>query len=241
LIGSFLLSDDVEIRVYTSSVFGVLLCFTVRGSDSVSIYINNLKSRILSISLIVLMLSAVGCSHQIYPEVSQAPDYDYVIGAGDELTIFVWGNQELSTSVTVRPDGKFTTRLVEDIPASGRTSTQLAREIESAYSKYVKSPVVSVIVSGFVGVPSQQVRVVGEAANPLAISFNKHMTLLDLMISVGGLSEFADGNKSVLIRNYDGAQKVYSLRIEDLIKDGDISANTQMMPGDIVIIPEAWF
>jgi len=187
------------------------------------------------------MASAVGCSHQQYPEVSKAPDYDYVIGAGDQLTIFVWGNQELSTSVTVRPDGKFTTRLVEDIPASGRTSTQLAREIESAYSKYVKSPVVSIIVSGFIGVPSQQVRVVGEAANPLAIPFNKHMTLLDLMISVGGLSEFADGNKSVLIRNYGGAQKVYSLRIEDLIKDGDISANTQMMPGDIIIIPEAWF
>jgi len=215
--------------------------FTVRGSDSVSNFIDNFKAKLSIFIFSIFMASAVGCSHQQYPEVSKAPDYDYVIGAGDQLTIFVWGNQELSTSVTVRPDGKFTTRLVEDIPASGRTSTQLAREIESAYSKYVKSPVVSIIVSGFIGVPSQQVRVVGEAANPLAIPFNKHMTLLDLMISVGGLSEFADGNKSVLIRNYGGSQKVYSLRIEDLIKDGDISANTQMMPGDIIIIPEAWF
>ncbi len=191
--------------------------------------------------LSVCFLSFLGCSTHNYPEVSQAPDYEYVIGSGDSLNIFVWGNSELSTSVIVRPDGKITTRLVEDIPASGRTSTQLAREIEEAYGKYVKSPVVSVIVDTFVGVPTQQVRVVGEAANPLSIPYNKHMSLLDLMISVGGLSDFADGNGSVLIRNYSGRQEVFSLRIEDLIRDGDISANTQMMPGDIIIIPEAWF
>ncbi|MGH1374006.1 MAG: XrtA/PEP-CTERM system exopolysaccharide export protein [Cellvibrionaceae bacterium] len=172
---------------------------------------------------------------------SAAPDYDYVIGAGDNLDIFVWGNSELSASVKVRPDGKITTRLVEDIPASGRTSTQLAREIEEAYGKYVKSPVVSVIVDSFVGIPTQQVRVVGEAANPLSIPYNKHMSLLDLMISVGGLSDFADGNGSVLIRNYGGKQEIFNLRIEDLIRDGDITANTHMMPGDIIIIPEAWF
>lgn len=208
---------------------------------SISISVRSCKERLTYLLFLVFMISSVGCSVQKYPSVSQAPDYDYVIGAGDSLNIFVWGNGELSTSVTVRPDGKITTRLVEDIPASGRTSTQLAREIEQAYGKYVKSPVVSVIVDSFVGVPTQQVRVVGEAANPLSIPYNKHMSLLDLMIAVGGLSDFADGNGSVLIRNYSGQQEIFNLRIEDLIKDGDISANTHMMPGDIIIIPEAWF
>jgi len=202
------------------------------------VFLGKSVQRLIIAALFVLIS---GCSSQKYPGVSEAPDYDYVIGAGDNLEIFVWGNPELSTAVTVRPDGKITTRLVEDIPASGRTSTQLAREIETAYEKYVKSPVVSVIVDGFVGVPNQQVRVVGEAANPLAVPYNKHMSLLDLMIAVGGLSDFANGNGSVLIRRYGGEQQIFNLRIEDLIRDGDISANTHMMPGDIIIIPEAWF
>lgn len=208
---------------------------------SISISVRSFKELLTHLLFSVFIILSVGCAVQKYPDVSQAPDYDYVIGAGDSLNIFVWGNGELSTSVTVRPDGKITTRLVEDIPASGRTSTQLAREIEQAYGKYVKSPVVSVIVDSFVGVPTQQVRVVGEAANPLSIPYNKHMSLLDLMIAVGGLSDFANGNGSVLIRNYSGQQEIFNLRIEDLIKDGDISANTHMMPGDIIIIPEAWF
>jgi len=157
------------------------------------------------------------------------------------LEVFVWGNQELSTSVTVRPDGKFTTRLVEDLEASGKSSTQLARDIEEAYAKYVKNPVVTVIVKGFRGVPEQQVRVVGASVTPLSVPFRKHMTLLDLMISVGGLTEFADGNGSVVIRQHDGEQVSYKLRLEDLIREGDISANVDLLPGDIVIIPEAWF
>lgn len=193
------------------------------------------------LAIFLMIIFSFGCTTQNYPSVTTAPDYDYVIGAGDSLEVFVWGNPELSASVTVRPDGKVTTRLVEDIPASGRTSTQLAREIEEIYSKYVKNPVVTVIVGGFVGVPTQQVRVVGEAANPMSIPYNKHMSLLDLMIAVGGLSDFADGNDSVLIRTYGGDQEIYNLRIEDLIRDGNIEANTQMMPGDIIIIPEAWF
>nr|WP_273437891.1 XrtA/PEP-CTERM system exopolysaccharide export protein [Sedimenticola selenatireducens] len=170
-----------------------------------------------------------------------APDFDYIIGPGDELNIFVWGNQELTVTVTVRPDGKITTRLVEDIEASGKTPTQLARDVEAAYSEYVKNAVVTVIVDEFVGVPTQQVRVVGEAAEPLSVPFRKHMTLLDLMIQVGGLTEFADGNKSVLIRNINGEQQIYNVRLEDLVEDGDISANLALMPGDIMIIPEAWF
>ncbi|WP_260843271.1 XrtA/PEP-CTERM system exopolysaccharide export protein [Sedimenticola selenatireducens] len=194
------------------------------------------------LSLIVLL---TGCASK-YPQVTgdqvQAEqDFDYLIGPGDSLNIFVWGNTELTVTVPVRPDGKITTRLVEDIEASGKTPTQLARDVEKAYSEYVKNAVVTVIVDSFVGIPSQQVRVVGEAAEPLSVPFRKHMTLLDLMVAVGGLTEFADGNKSVLIRNQNGEQQVYNVRLEDLIKEGDISANLALMPGDIMIIPEAWF
>ncbi|WP_439136196.1 XrtA/PEP-CTERM system exopolysaccharide export protein [Pseudomaricurvus sp.] len=206
----------------------------------------SLKSTFSSFSTgfacLLLALTLAACSSQEYPEATgETPEFDYIIGAGDSLEIFVWGNQELSTTVKVRPDGKITTRLVEDIPASGRTSTQLAREIEDAYGKYVKSPVVSVIVNGFVGVPTQQVRVVGEASKPLNVPYDKNMTLLDLMIRVGGLSDFANGNETVLVRSFGGKQTIYNLRVEDLIRDGDISANTPLMPGDIIIIPEAWF
>lgn len=195
--------------------------------------------------LVVLVMLVAGCASK-YPQVTSdqlqsAQDFDYIIGPGDELNIFVWGNEELTVSVPVRPDGKITTRLVEDIQASGKTPTQLARDVEQAYSEYVKNAVVTVIVDEFVGVPDQQVRVIGEAAVPLTVPFRKHMTLLDLMIEVGGLTEFADGNKSVLIRNIDGEQQVYNVRLEDLVQDGDISANVALMPGDIMIIPEAWF
>jgi len=195
--------------------------------------------------LLAAVLVLTGCASN-YPQVTgdQAQanqEFDYVIGPGDELNIFVWGNQELTVTVPVRPDGKITTRLVEDIEASGKTPTELARDMEEAYSEYVKNAVVTVIVDEFVGVPTQQVRVVGEAGQPMSVPFRKHMTLLDLMIEVGGLTEFADGNKSVLIRNVNGEQQVYNVRLEDLIKDGDISANLALMPGDIMIIPEAWF
>lgn len=188
-----------------------------------------------------------GCSNTpTYPPVAEEerasqPDYNYVIGAGDTVQIFVWGNEELSVSVPVRPDGKITTRLVEDLEASGRTSTELAREIETIYAQYIKNPIVTVIVDNFVTVPDQQIRVVGEGANPLKVPYTKHMTLLDLMIEVGGLTDFADGNKAVLVRKFDGEQKTYGLRLDSLLKDGDISANLTMKPGDIVIIPEAWF
>ena len=171
----------------------------------------------------------------------EAPDYNYVIGPGDTMEIFVWGNPELTTSGIVRPDGKLTTRLVEDMEASGKTSTELARDIEKAYAEYVRQPVVTVIVNGFAGVPEQQVRVVGEAAKPRSVPYRQHMTLLDLMISVGGMTEFAAGNKSVLVRTENGQQRSYGLRLDDLLKDGDISANMAMMPGDIVIISESWF
>lgn len=201
----------------------------------------------LVVAMLVAAGAITGCSNTpTHPPVAEEdrasqPDYNYVIGAGDTVQIFVWGNDELSVSVPVRPDGKITTRLVEDLEASGKTSTELAREIEAIYAQYIKNPIVTVIVDNFVTVPDQQIRVVGEGANPLKVPYSKHMTLLDLMIEVGGLTDFADGNKAVLVRKFDGEQKTYGLRLDSLLKDGDISANLTMKPGDIVIIPEAWF
>ena len=194
--------------------------------------------------LLAVLLTA--CSSNPYPPVPESDknlvvDYDYVVGPGDTMEIFVWGNEELSTGGVVRPDGKLTTRLVEDLPASGRTSTELARDIEKAYSEYVRQPVVSVIVNGFVGVPEQTVRVIGEATQPTRVPYTKHMSLLDVMIAVGGMTEYAAGNKSVLVRLENGQQVSYGLRLDDLVKDGDISANMAMMPGDVLIISESWF
>jgi len=193
-----------------------------------------------------LLLAVAGCSSNPHPPVPAAVrdllvDYDYVVGPLDRVEIFVWGNPELSTSGVIRPDGKLTTRLVEDMEASGKSSTQLARDIEKAYAEFVRQPVVTVIVNGFTGVPYQQVRVVGEATSPKGIPFRKHMSLLDLMIDVGGMTKFAAGNDTVLVRYEDGKLNSYGLRLDDLIKDGDISANISLMPGDIIIIPESWF
>ena len=174
-------------------------------------------------------------------EAPRAADYTYIIGPGDTLNVFVWRNEELSTSVAVRPDGKFSTSLVEDLQASGKTPSELAREIETALAEYIRDPLVTVTVNNFVGEYYEQVRVVGEAQNPVSVPYRKNMSLLDLMISVGGLTEFAAGNRSTLVRTEGGGQQEYRVRVEDLIKDGDISANVAMQPGDIVIIPEAWF
>ena len=193
-----------------------------------------------------VVLAVTGCGSNpnmnLSPEQQAAtPDYEYLIGPGDTMEVFVWGNPDLSTNVVVKPDGKITTRLVENIEASGKTASQLARDIEKAYGQYVKSAVVSVIVNNFIGVPYQQVRVVGEAQQPLKVPYRKHMTALDAMIEVGGLTDFASGNRTVLIRNFEGKREVLELRLDDLLKDGDISANVPMYPGDIIIIPESWF
>jgi len=197
-------------------------------------------------AMAILISLCVGCAGNSYPPVPESQrnvevDYDYILGPGDSVTIFVWGNEELTSSGRVRPDGKLTTHLVEDLQASGKTSTQLARDIEAAYSEYVRQPVVSVIVSGFSGVPEQTVRVLGEATNPKRVPYKKHMTMLDLMIAVNGLTPYADGNGSVLVRMVDGKRKTYSLRLDDLVKEGDISADMALMPGDILIIAESWF
>ncbi len=172
---------------------------------------------------------------------AEVDSYKYLIGAGDVLNIFVWRNPEVSGSFVVRPDGMITTSLVEDIKVSGKTPTELARSIEEILGTYLREPIVTVTVNSFVGPFSEQIRVIGEAAEPQAINYTQHMTLLDVMIQVGGLTEFADGNDAVLVRIENGQQKQYDIMIDQLLKDGEISANIDMLPGDIIIIPEAWF
>ena len=170
-----------------------------------------------------------------------ATSYQYVIGPGDTLDVFVWGYKDLSVTVPVRPDGKITTRLVEDMLASGKTPTQLARELESQYQTYVKNPTVTVTVNKFIGAPSQQIKVVGGGAKPRTVPYVNGMTVLDVMIEVGGLNKFSSGNKAVLVRDDNSGKKQYRLRLHDLLKKGDIGANRAVQPGDILIIPESWF
>ena len=195
----------------------------------------------------VLLAVLPGCSLlNRTPEAPAAPagnsaHFKYLIGPGDTLGIFVWRNPDLSTTVPVRPDGKISFPLVEDLQASGRTTTELARDIEKTLSKYIRDPLVTVTVSGFVGEYYQEVRVVGQATKPSAVPYRKNMTLLDLMVTVGGLTDFAAGNKATLVRTIKGKQEEFRVRLDDLIRDGDISANVALAPGDILIIPEAWF
>jgi polysaccharide biosynthesis/export protein len=174
------------------------------------------------------------------PATAASSDYTYIIGAGDNLNIVVWRNPDLSMSVPVRPDGKMSAPLVEELQAQGKTPVELARDVEKRLSTYVRDPIVTVLVSGFVGPYSEQIRVVGEAARPQFLPFKQKMTLLDLMIAVGGLTDFADGNRAIIQRTSDG-NKQYSVRLKDLLKRGDLSANVEMRPGDILIIPQSLF
>ncbi len=172
---------------------------------------------------------------------AQSQDDQYVIGPGDGLEVFVWGHEDLSTEVSVRPDGNISTPLVEDMRASGRTPTQLARAIEEALSEYVRSPTVTVIVQQFAGEYAQQIRVVGQATEPMSLNYRAGMSLLDVMIEVGGLSEFASGNRARIVRRENGEEKVINVRINDLLNRGDMSQNVRMRPGDVLIIPESVF
>ncbi len=174
------------------------------------------------------------------PPTADTEGYNYIVGPGDNINIIVWRNPELSMSVPVRPDGKFSTPLVDELVAQGKHSVEIARDIEKKLEKYVRDPVVTVIVTSFVGPYDQQIRVVGEAARPQALPFKQYMTLLDVMIAVGGLTDFADGNAATILRTGDGG-KQYSVRLRDLVRRGDVSANVQMKPGDILIIPQGWF
>ncbi|HET8611853.1 MAG TPA: XrtA/PEP-CTERM system exopolysaccharide export protein [Sphingomonas sp.] len=173
----------------------------------------------------------------------EKPGEEYRIGPLDQLTIFVWRNPELGAKVQVRPDGRITTPLIADMPAVGKTPSQLADDITQALSKYVKDPLVSVMVDNFSGTYSQQVRIVGATEKPASLPYRANMTLLDAMIAVGGLSQYAAGDRAKLVR-YDkttGKQKEYPLHIARLLKHGDVSANVKLEPGDVIIIPESLF
>lgn len=173
----------------------------------------------------------------------EAPSAEYVIGPLDQLQIFVWRNPELSSEVSVRPDGRITTPLISDMPAAGKTPAMLADDLKYALGEYIKDPIVSVIVKSFQGDPKQQIRVVGASEKPAAMPYRAGMTVLDAMIAVGGLGEFAAGNRSRLVRvdRQTGRQREYKLRLSDLIKNGDVSANVQLEPGDVIIIPQSMF
>jgi len=166
---------------------------------------------------------------------------EYLIGPGDSLQVFVWRHQDLSANVQVRPDGKISTPLVEDIQAAGISPTQLARDLEAALGEYVRSPTVTVIVQGFQGEPQQQIRVVGQAATPQALQYRQGMTVLDVIIAVGGLSEVAAGNKAKIVRRVNGETREIRVRLDDLLNKGEIKENVQMLPGDVLIIPESMF
>ena len=187
-------------------------------------------------------LTLGGCASTRTPLPQEAtPAADYLIGPGDNVNIVVWRNPEVSTSVPVRPDGKITTPLVEDLQASGKTSTALARDIEKALAKFIQQPVVTVIVTGFVGTYGEQIRVIGQAAKPQALPYRVDMSLMDVLIAVGGVTEFASGNRASVLRTVDGKPQKLNVRLDDLIKDGDISANMPMRPGDVLVIPESFF
>lgn len=187
-----------------------------------------------------------GCANDpVYPPApaksSGATDWYYLLGPGDTVSVFVWGNPEVSGSFPIRPDGKMTMNLAEDVPASGKTPSQLARDIEKILARYIQDPIVTVIVSGGVGPYSQQIRVLGQAAKPQALNYRENMSLVDVMIAVGGITEFAAGNRASILRVVDGKPQQYGVRLEDLVKGGDVSANVDMRPGDVLIIPESWF
>ncbi len=196
-----------------------------------------------SLICVITAIGLAGCASSNLPPApakAAVPTYTYQIGPGDSLNINVWRHPELSTTVPVRPDGKFSTPLVEDIVALGKTPADLAREIEGRLVKYVREPSVTVSVSSFVGNASEQVRVVGQAAKPAAINYKQGMTLLDVMIMVGGITENAAGNRATLIRQTEN-NKQYNVRLRDLLKGGDVSANVEVLPGDVILIPESYF
>ena len=197
-----------------------------------------------ALSLVVAILAlfvAIGYGASVQAAPAITTDTDYLIGPGDSVQIFVWHNADLTASVTVRPDGKVSIPLVEDIPCAGRTPTQLAREIEERLKKYVQDPTVTVIMGGFTGLPQQQVRIIGEATAPKTLHYRENMSILDAMIESGGLSMFASGNRTKLVRTVNGQQTTTILRLTDLLEDGDLTVNIPLQPGDIIIIPQSFF
>ena len=215
----------------------------LRCMQGMNAMMTKLTKHLVAAGAAACMLILAGCATPPPPSTAaMAPiNPDYLVGPGDSVNIIVWRNPEVSMTVPVRPDGKITTPLVEDLPAAGKTSTQLARDIEGALAKFIQQPVVTVIVTNFIGNFTDQIRVIGQAARPQALPYRREMSVMDVVIAVGGVTEFASGNKASIIRTVDGKQEKLPVRLDDLIKDGDISANIMMRPGDILVIPESFF
>jgi polysaccharide biosynthesis/export protein len=203
-------------------------------------------AKFLWVGIAAVVLAACSASTGLPPapetiQSSATGAADYRVGPLDTVQVFVWNAPEFSVTVPVRPDGKISTPLIQDLQAAGKTPSQLGDEIEQRLRQYMQDPVVTVIVSNFSGPFDQQIRVVGEATEPRAIPYRANMTLLDVMIEVGGLTDFAAGNRAVIVRRAGEQQQTYNARLDDLLKEGDISANVPVMPGDVVIIPQSWF
>jgi len=198
-------------------------------------------------AILAAMFALTGCAVNQAPtdvpgaQISEQNFPDYVIGPYDQLQIFVWRAPELSSNVAVRPDGRISTPLVEDMVAAGKSPAVLAKDIERSLSNFVRSPEVTVIVASFSSTVDQQIRVLGEAGRPAAIPYQVGMTTLDVMIAVGGLTEFAAGNRAKLIRGRGEDKQVYRVRLNDLLRHGDVSADVPMQPGDVILIPESIF
>jgi polysaccharide export outer membrane protein len=221
----------------------------------------NLLRYLSHFTLLIVIMALSGCSNNtvLDPDQVKVPlDYTYTIGAGDKLGVFVWGNDELSTSVHVRPDGKMSSPLVNDLTASGKTPFELGRDIEKVLAKFIRDPVVSIVVTDFVGSLDKQIRVIGQIRNDdqqseqdgnvsmreneaVSIPYKINMTMLDLLVEIGGISSYAAGNRTKIIRMIDGKTKKVAVRLADLIEDADMSANIPLLPGDIVFIPESYF
>ncbi|MDJ0710587.1 MAG: polysaccharide export protein [Woeseiaceae bacterium] len=196
------------------------------------------------VAFLVLLLGCAGGSATVPAagdDGQQSDGTEYIIGPGDMLQVYVWDNPELTVTIPVRPDGMITIPLVEDMRAVGKTPTLLARDVEEKLAEYVRTPQVNIIVTNFRGTYREQIRVVGQAVSPQSLSYQSGMTLLDVMIEVGGLTEFAAGNRAKVIRWEDNVQRDIRVRLKDLISDGDISENIEMKPGDVLIIPESMF
>ena len=206
--------------------------------------------------VVLSILSLISCGYHppLDNSIELPDDYTYIIGPGDSLEIFVWDNPDISRGVTVRPDGKINTPLLDDLVASGKTPSQLARKLEKKLSKFVREPLVAVMVGGFQGIYEQQIRVIGQigsgggsssggdsSGSAIAFPYKKGMTLLDLLVEVGTFSEYADIDRVSIIRKIDGEPIQFGVRIDHLVDDGDLSANVKIMPGDIMIVPEAFF
>ena len=212
----------------------------MRRHDSAGV--KHMARPVVHILALLCALVIAGCASSLPPPPSAAAtNAEYRIGAGDQLQIFVWQNAQLSTTVPVRPDGKISLPLISDLQAAGKTPTQLSADIAAQLKKYVNDPLVTVIVSSFVGTYAQQVRVVGEAARPQSLPYRQNMSVLDAIIAVGGLTQYAAGDRATLVRTVDGQQKSYRLHLDELIKDGDMSANVPLEPGDVIIIPQTYF